>query len=112
MAKLASYFTDSKQRSNKQTVQLCLNKPTSNLLKLKEDKCTEYLIGSKSKVLYTFKFVLLQAAFIHKIKSNFWIQRIQFNKSVLFVKQYNYATKIINTYIIYDLDNWPRYTCA
>ena len=32
---------------------------------------------------------------------------IQFNNSVLVVEQ-NYATKIVNAYIVYDLDDWPK----
>ena len=33
---------------------------------------------------------------------------IQFNKTPLAVDQKNYATRNVNAYIIYDLDNWPR----
>ena len=33
---------------------------------------------------------------------------IQFNKRVLVVEQKNYATKIVNAYIVYDLDDWQE----
>ena len=31
----------------------------------------------------------------------------KFNKNPLLVEQNNYATKVVNAYIIYDLDNRP-----
>ena len=34
--------------------------------------------------------------------------RLQFNYSVLVAEQKNYATRIVNAYIVYDLDNQPR----
>ena len=34
--------------------------------------------------------------------------RIKFNKDPLAVEQNNYLTKIVNFYIVYDLDAWPR----
>ena len=33
---------------------------------------------------------------------------IKFDRDPLAVEQNNYATKIVNAYIAYDLDNWPR----
>ena len=34
--------------------------------------------------------------------------RIKFDKDPLVVEQNNYATKIVNAYIVYDLDAWPN----
>ena len=34
---------------------------------------------------------------------------LQFNSSVLPVTQNNCKNKFANVYIVYDLDNWPRY---
>ena len=34
--------------------------------------------------------------------------RIKFDKDPLAVEQNNYATKIVKSYIVYDLDGWPR----
>ena len=33
---------------------------------------------------------------------------IQFNKTPLVVEQNNYTTKIVNVYIVYDLDNCSK----
>ena len=32
----------------------------------------------------------------------------QINNTSLVIEQNNYATKIVNVYIFYDLDNWPK----
>ena len=32
----------------------------------------------------------------------------QINNTPLVIEQNNYATKIVNVYIFYDLDNWPK----
>ena len=34
--------------------------------------------------------------------------RIKFDKNPLAVEQKNYLAKIINIYIVYDLDTWPK----
>ena len=34
--------------------------------------------------------------------------RIKFNKDLLAVEQNNHARKIVNVYIFYDLDAWPK----
>ena len=34
--------------------------------------------------------------------------RIKFDKNTLLVEQNNYLTKIVNVYIVYDLDAWLR----
>ena len=33
---------------------------------------------------------------------------IKFDKDPLTVKQNSYLTKVVNVYIVYDLDAWPR----
>ena len=33
---------------------------------------------------------------------------IKFEKDPLVVEQNNYATKIVNAYIVYKLDGWPK----
>ena len=33
---------------------------------------------------------------------------IKFNSTPSVVEQNNYTTKIVNAYIVYELDNWPR----
>ena len=34
--------------------------------------------------------------------------RIKFDNSVLAIEQNNYATKIVNAYVVYDSDDWPK----
>ena len=58
--------------------------------------------------MYTFKLTPLYTAFLYNIKLSVSKIGIQFNKSVLVVEQNNYATKIVNAYIVYDLDDWPK----
>ena len=33
---------------------------------------------------------------------------IEFDKDYLTVEQKNYLTEIVNVYIVYDLDDWPK----
>ena len=33
---------------------------------------------------------------------------IKFDKDPLAIEQNNYLTKIVNIYLVYDLDAWPR----
>ena len=33
---------------------------------------------------------------------------MEFNNTPVVVEQKNYTTKIVNVYIVYDLDNWPN----
>ena len=34
--------------------------------------------------------------------------KIKFDKDPLAVEKNNYLTKIVNVYIVYDLDAWPK----
>ena len=56
--------------------------------------------NSKLKPLYT--------AFWNSIKLFEYKVGINFDKGSLAVEQNNYLTKIVNVYIAYDLDVWPR----
>ena len=82
--------------------------PTFNLLEFKEDKCTEYVIGWKSKEVYTSKLIPLYTVFLHNVRRFKYKIEIQFNKGVLVGEQNNYATKIVNACIMYDSDNWSK----
>ena len=83
---------------------------TFNTLKLKKDKGTDYVIGSKFKGLFKSKLLPLHGAYIPNIKYFGYKIGIQFNRTPLVVEQNNYRTKTVNTYIIYDLDHWSRST--
>ena len=41
--------------------------PTFNMLELKIDKGTEYIIGWKPKAVYNSKLTALHSAFLHKV---------------------------------------------
>ena len=59
----------------------------------------------KSKVLYTSQLKLLYTAFLHSIKLFVCKMRTNFDRDPLAAKKINYATKIVNSYIVYHLDN-------
>ena len=71
------------------------------MLILKKDKSSGYVIFWKSKLLP------LHGAFLSNVKRFGYKIRIEFNKTILVVGQKDYATKIVNFYIIFDLENWP-----
>ena len=45
---------------------------------------------------------------MYSIKASEYRIRIKFDKNPLHVEQNNYLTKIVNAYVVYDLDAWPR----
>ena len=51
---------------------------------------------------------MLYTAFLHSIKLSWYRIGIKFDKDPLAVEQNNYLTQIVNVYIVYDLDAWPR----
>ena len=84
-------------------------RPTFNTLGLEKIKGTEDVIGWKSKRVYNFKLTSLHGTSLLN-KKNIRMQKtgIQFHKTPLVVEQNNYATKITNTYIVCDLNNWSK----
>ena len=69
---------------------------------------TEYIISGNSRGVYNSKRIALHGAFLSNIKYFTNKIGIQFNSSPLVIEQNNYTTKIVNVYIVYDLDNWPK----
>ena len=59
-------------------------------------------------MVHTSKLKPLYTAFLHSIKLFGYRSRIQLDNSVLVAEQQNFATKIINAYIVCNLDNWPK----
>ena len=51
---------------------------------------------------------MLYTALLHRIKLSWYWIGIKFDKDPLAVEQNNYLTQIVNVYIVYDLDAWPR----
>ena len=82
--------------------------PILNTLELKEDKRTSYVLSSESKGVDTAKLKPSYAEFLHSIKLSRYRIGIKFDKDPLAVEQNNYATKIVNTSLVYDLDAWPK----
>ena len=50
----------------------------------------------------------LYNALLHRIKFSGYRMGTKFDKDRLALEQNNYATKILNGYIVYDLDTWPK----
>ena len=66
--------------------------------------CLEIEDSLKSKLLS------LDDTFLSNIKRFGYQIGIQFNSTLLVVEQNNYTTKIVNAYIVYDLDSRPKIT--
>ena len=91
--------------SNDGSQNVFVYQPTFDVLELKTEKGTEYIIGWKAKGLYSSKLTALLVAFLSNVKY-FGIKiGIQFN-TLLVAEQKNYSSE--NVYTVYDLDNWPN----
>ena len=82
--------------------------PSLQTLELKKDKGTDYILSWKSNRVYNSKLKSLYTAFLHSIKLSGYIIIIEFDKDLLAVEQNNYLTKIVNVYIVYELNAWSR----
>ena len=78
------------------------------MLELKKDEGTGYVFNWKSKGVYNSKLKPLYTAFLHSIKLSGYKMGINFYKDLLAVEQNKYLIKIVNIYIVYDLDAWPK----
>ena len=78
------------------------------ILELKKGKDTDCVLSWKSKGVYNSKFKPLCTAFLHSIRLCEYRMGIKFDKDLLAVEPNNYASKIVNGYIVYDLDAWPK----
>ena len=77
---------------------------TLDTYEFKKDKNTDYILIWKSNRVYTSKHQSLYTAFLHSIKFSGYRMRIKFDKDSLTVEQNNYATKIVNAFIVCNLD--------
>ena len=82
--------------------------PTFNKLHIKKDKGTDYILSWRSKGLYSSVLSPQHTAFLHSIKISENKMGIRFDKDPLVVEQSSYAIKIVNAYILYELDTWPK----
>ena len=62
----------------------------------------------ESKGVYISKLKPLNTVFLCSIKLCGYKVGTKYDKDPLVVEQNNYETKIVNTYIVYKLDAWPR----
>ena len=94
--------------SNDGSQNMFVYQPSFNLLKLKIDKSTVYIIGWKLERLHNSKFIALHSSFLPNVK--YFRNKIgmQFDNTPLVIEQINYINKIVNLYIVYDLNNWPK----
>ena len=81
--------------------------PTLSTPELETEKGTDN-IGWKLKGAYNSELVTLHGVFLSNI--NYLTRKIgmQFNNTRLVVEQNNYPPKIVNVYIVYDLNNKPK----
>ena len=63
----------------------------------------------KTNGVYTYKLEPLNNTFWHGTELSGYRIGINFDKISLEKKKKNYLTKIVNVYIVYDLDVWPKY---
>ena len=82
--------------------------PTLDTLELEKDKGTDYVLNWKSKGVYNSKLKPLYTIFLHSIKRSGYKVGIKFDKDPLAIEQNNYGKKIVNVYIVYDLNAQPR----
>ena len=80
--------------------------PALDTLELK--KSTDYFLSWKSKRVFNSKLKPLYTTFLNSIRLSGYRILIKFGKHPLSVEQNNYLTKIVNVYIVYDLDAWQR----
>ena len=102
------YFT-----SNNGCQSTFVYQPTLDTLELKKIKVLiMFLVENQREyiiILYNYGIIIpLYTASLHSIKVSEYRIGIKFNKDPLAVGQNNYLTKIVNIYIDYDLDAWPR----
>ena len=83
---------------------MIIYQPTFNTFELNKDKGTDDVLNWKSKVAYTSKLKPMYTAFLHNIKLSRYRMGIKFDKDLLAVAENNYATIIVNAYIVYNLD--------
>ena len=82
--------------------------PKLDTLKLKKDKGTGYVPSWKSKGIFNSKLKSLYTVFVNSLKLSEYRIGIKFDKDRLAVERNKYLSKIVNVYIVYDLDAWPR----
>ena len=81
--------------------------PKFRTLHLKDEKGTYKVFSRKSKEIYKSELNSLHTTFAPDAKYFRYGIKTQFSKTPLIVQQKHYSTKIVNPYIVDDLDYWP-----
>ena len=81
--------------------------PTYNAIKYLNNS-SEYIITWRSKGVYNAKLIPIKNDSLPTIKYLNKKIQLQFDYTPLVVEQDNCKSKIVNVYIVYDLDYWPK----
>ena len=84
------------------------HQPTLHKLELNKDKGTDYVLNWKSNGVYNFKLKLLYTVVLYRMKLFGYRMRRKFYEDPLAVEQSSYLTKIVNVFIVYELNAWSR----
>ena len=98
-----NYFTGNDVSQNTFVYQ-----PKLDRLEFEKDKGTDDVLSWKSKWVFNSKIKVLYTAFLQSIKLSECSIEIKFDGDPLAIERNNYLTKIVNVYIVYDLDDWAR----
>ena len=79
-----------------------LYQPKFSALQLRKDKGIDYVLSWKPKVFFCYILFFIWH------KTNRYKTGIKFDKDPLVVERNNYTAKIVNAYIVYNLDTWPK----
>ena len=96
-----NYFT-----SNDISQNTFVYQPTLDTLEL--TKVTDSVITCKSKGVFSSKLKPLFTVFFNSITLSEYKIGIKFDKDPLALDQNNHLIKIVNVFIVYDLDAWPK----
>ena len=96
------YFTSDDGLQN-----LFVYQPTFSVTKYLNTS-TEYIISWRSKGIYNTKLIPIKNNSLPNIKYFNKKISLQFDYIPLVVEQNNCTSKIVNVYIVYDLDSWPK----
>ena len=96
------YFTNDDGLQN-----MFVYQPTYNVIKYLNTS-TEYITSWRSKGVYNAKLIPIKNHSLPNIKYFNKKIALQFDYTPLVVEQNNYTPKIVNVFIVFDLDYWPK----
>ena len=84
------------------------NKPTFSMLQLQKGKGVDYILSWKSKGSFSFTISTQHSHFLFRLNFFDYKIGIEFDGDHFVVEQIIYTTKIVNVYIVYELDKRPK----